>query len=108
MTVEEIKAAVTRLSAEEFSQFSQWFEEFVAEQWDRQIEADILAGRFDAAGKRAEADFERLSPDQRRELCDDDAPRAIALDDTLTNTELPAAGRRIFAMLDKEENVRTR
>ena len=25
---------------------------------DRQIEVDILAGRFDAAGKRAEADFE--------------------------------------------------
>ena len=35
-----------------------WFEEFLAEQWDRQIEADILAGRLDAAGRGAEEDFE--------------------------------------------------
>ena len=28
-----------------------WFEEFLAEQWDRQIEADILAGRLEAAGR---------------------------------------------------------
>ena len=58
MSVQEIEAAVARLSAEELSRFSQWFEEYVANQWDRQIEADILAGRFDAAGKRAEAEFE--------------------------------------------------
>ena len=58
MSVQEIETAVSRLSGDDLSQFSQWFEEFVAEQWDRQIEADILAGRFDAAGKRAEADFE--------------------------------------------------
>jgi hypothetical protein len=57
MSVQEIEVAVARLSAEELSRFSQWFEEYVAGQWDRQIEADILAGRFDAAGKRAEAEF---------------------------------------------------
>jgi hypothetical protein len=49
MSVQEIETAVTRLSADELSRFSQWFEEYVADQWDRQIEADILAGRFDAA-----------------------------------------------------------
>jgi hypothetical protein len=58
MSVQEIEAAVTKLSAEELSRFSQWFEDYVADQWDRQIEADILAGRFDTAGKRAEAEFE--------------------------------------------------
>jgi hypothetical protein len=58
MSVQEIEAAVTRLSAEELARFSQWFEEYAADQWDRQIEADIRAGRFDAAGKRAEAEFE--------------------------------------------------
>ena len=58
MSVQELEAAVTRLSPEELARFSQWMEEYVAEQWDRQIEADILAGRFDAAGKRAEAEFE--------------------------------------------------
>lgn len=58
MSVQEIETAVTHLSADELSRFSQWFEEYAADRWDRQIEADILAGRFDAAGKRAEAEFE--------------------------------------------------
>ena len=58
MSVQDIETAVARLSKEELTQFSQWFEEYVADEWDRQIEADILAGRFDAAGKRAKADYE--------------------------------------------------
>ncbi len=58
MSVQELEAAVTRLSPQELSHFSRWFQEYVAEQWDRQIEADILAGRFDAAGRRATAEFE--------------------------------------------------
>jgi hypothetical protein len=64
MSVEELQAAVAQLPAEELGRFSQWFEEFLAEQWDRQIEADILAGRLDAAGRRADEDFEagRCSP----------------------------------------------
>jgi len=37
---------------------AKWFEEFAAEQWDRQIEADIAAGRLNAVGKRADEDFE--------------------------------------------------
>ena len=58
MSVQDLESAVTGLSKEELARFSQWFEEYVADQWDRQIEADILAGRFDAAGKRAKADYE--------------------------------------------------
>lgn len=58
MSVEELQAAVAQLPAEEFARFSQWFEEFLADQWDRRIEADILAGRLDAAGRRADEDFE--------------------------------------------------
>jgi len=42
----------------ELDRFSQWFEEFLAEQWDRQIEADILTGRFGASGRRADKEFE--------------------------------------------------
>ena len=49
--------AISHLPAAEFARFSQWFEEYLAEQWDRKIEADILAGRLDAAGQRAEEDF---------------------------------------------------
>jgi len=58
MSVEELEIGVSRLSPEELARFSDWFEEFIADEWDRQIEADILAGRLDAAGKRADDDFE--------------------------------------------------
>lgn len=56
-TVQELEIAVSQLSASELMQFSAWFEEFVADQWDKKIEADILAGRLDAAGQRADDDF---------------------------------------------------
>ncbi len=58
MSVEELQTAVSDLPADEFAKFSQWFEEYLADRWDRKIEADILAGRLDAAGRRADEDFE--------------------------------------------------
>ena len=58
MSVQELEIAVTRLSKEELASFSQWLEEYMADEWDKQIEADILAGGFDAVGKRAIADHE--------------------------------------------------
>ena len=58
MSVEELQAAVSQLSAEELDRFSRWLEEFLAEQWDRRIEADILSGHLDIAGRRADEDFE--------------------------------------------------
>jgi hypothetical protein len=58
MNIEELEAAVAHLPPSDLARFSQWFEEFMAEQWDRRIESDILAGRLEAAGKRADEDFE--------------------------------------------------
>lgn len=46
-TVEEIEAAVAKLSPAKLAQFQAWFEEFVADAWDRQIENDVRAGRLD-------------------------------------------------------------
>ncbi len=57
-TIEDLQTAVAQLRAEELERFSHWFEEFLAEQWDRRIEADILAGRLEAGGRRAEEEFE--------------------------------------------------
>lgn len=39
--VEELEQAVSRLSNAELQQFSEWFELFLADQWDQKIEADI-------------------------------------------------------------------
>ena len=57
MSAQDLQAAVASLPPDELARFSAWFEEFMADQWDQQIEADILAGRFDAAGQRADEDF---------------------------------------------------
>jgi len=64
VSIAGLHSAVAQLPAEELGRFSRWFEEFLAEQWDRQIEADILAGRLDAAGRRAdeEAEAGRCTP----------------------------------------------
>jgi len=58
MSVEEIESVVSDLPATDLARFSQWFEEFIASQWDRQIEQDLLAGRLDAAIKRADDHYE--------------------------------------------------
>lgn len=55
--VQELEIAVSQLSANELRQFSEWFEEFIADQWDEKIEADVLAGRLDMAGKSADEEF---------------------------------------------------
>lgn len=51
--LQDIKQAVTELSPEEFEAFRAWFAEFDADNWDRQIEADVAAGRLDELCDRA-------------------------------------------------------
>ena len=58
MSLKELESAVAQLPADELSVFARWFEEYLADAWDRRIEADIQAGRLDEAGRRADADFE--------------------------------------------------
>ena len=58
MSVEELESVVSRLSADELSRFSEWFEEFLADQWDRKIERDVLSGRLDASVTRSNEHFE--------------------------------------------------
>lgn len=58
MSLQELESVITRLPQEDLSAFAKWFAEFFADEWDRRIEADILAGRLDEAGRRADADFE--------------------------------------------------
>ena len=52
-TLNDIEAAVAGLSQDELTRFRQWFAEFDARHWDRQIEEDIRAGKLDKLGDRA-------------------------------------------------------
>lgn len=64
MSITEIERAITELSPEEFARFREWFEEYCAEVWDKQIETDAKSGRLDKI--IAEADEEKRLIEERR------------------------------------------
>jgi len=57
MSVEELELAVKKLPQPDYACFAAWFAEYQAEQWDRQIEDDLRAGRLDAVIKNARDDI---------------------------------------------------
>jgi hypothetical protein len=52
-TLQEIEKAVRHLSSDDLARFRHWFAEWDAEAWDRQIEADVRAGRLDRLAEEA-------------------------------------------------------
>ncbi len=58
MSLQELEQAVSNLPEAELRAFADWFEEYVSNEWDRRIEADVAGGRLDGAGQRADDDFE--------------------------------------------------
>ena len=58
MSVHELESEVTRLSKPDLAAFVQWFEDFIADSWDKQIEADAASGKLDHLAKQADAQFE--------------------------------------------------
>ena len=45
--VEKIELLIKSLSPEELAQFREWFADFDAQIWDRQIQTDTAAGKLD-------------------------------------------------------------
>lgn len=58
MSLQELEAAVAGLPRHDLTAFKRWFDEYLADEWDRRIEEDVRAGRLDGAGRKADADFE--------------------------------------------------
>jgi hypothetical protein len=51
--VNDLERQVQSLSADELAAFRQWFAEFDADAWDRQLEGDVKAGKLDSLAERA-------------------------------------------------------
>jgi hypothetical protein len=51
--LEQITQQVEALEGEELKAFTDWFDEFRSDQWDRQIEADAKAGKLDKLAAEA-------------------------------------------------------
>lgn len=58
MSITEIEQAITKLSPGELARFREWFEEYCAEVWDKQIEADAKSGRLDRLISDADEEYE--------------------------------------------------
>ena len=41
MSLQDIESAIAQLSPAELAKLSEWFEEFLAREWDKQIEAEF-------------------------------------------------------------------
>jgi len=53
VTVRQIKGAVKALPHNELAAFRRWFQDFDAEAWDHEIEADAASGKLDALAEQA-------------------------------------------------------
>ena len=56
--VEKLVHEVRVLSRDELSAFREWFQEYDAEQWDRQIAEDCRAGELDELAGKAISDHQ--------------------------------------------------
>lgn len=56
-TIQSIEEQVKQLSAEELREFREWFLEWDADDWDRQIERDAECGKLDALAAEALAEY---------------------------------------------------
>ena len=52
-TVAEITGAVKRLPKKDLARFRKWFVEFDAAAWDKQLAADVAAGKLDRFAREA-------------------------------------------------------
>ena len=58
-TLDELKRGVETLPRKQLREFQEWLSEYVADEWDRQIEEDAAAGKFDRLSSEAIAADER-------------------------------------------------
>ncbi len=72
-TLQEIEAAIERLSPAEIDRLAAWFEERFQSHWDRVLEADSASGRLDDAYDR---------------LVKEDGDEEVPLDDFLDDQKL--------------------
>jgi hypothetical protein len=64
-TISEIEAAIKRLPPDEARKLSDWLVDYLDDDWDRQMTADLEGGKLDRLIESAEAD---IAADRVRDL----------------------------------------
>ena len=57
-TLQEIESAIKRLDDGSLGELSGWFEDFLAEKWEKRFAEDVAAGKFEQLGAAADRAFE--------------------------------------------------
>jgi uncharacterized protein YcbX len=57
MSIQELKQAVTQLPPKDLARFREWFNEFDAQVWEKQFEADAKSGKLDKIVEQALNDY---------------------------------------------------
>jgi hypothetical protein len=55
--IEHLENQIRELSNEELAKLREWFADFDAEVWDRQMEADAKSGKLDRLAEKALRDY---------------------------------------------------
>ena len=58
-TVQDIETAIEQLDESSLGQLSGWFEEHLAEKWERRFATDAESGKLDKLGEAADRAFEQ-------------------------------------------------
>ncbi|HEX3889477.1 MAG TPA: hypothetical protein VHX90_01385 [Verrucomicrobiae bacterium] len=58
-SVQDIESAIERLDDSSLGQLSSWFEDYLAEKWERRFARDVNEGKFDRLGEAADRAFEQ-------------------------------------------------
>lgn len=56
--VERLEGDIQELSRGELAAFRDWFRKYDSDEWDRQIEEDVKAGRLDSLAEEAVAEHD--------------------------------------------------
>jgi hypothetical protein len=57
--IETLEREIEKLSAEELAAFRDWFASYDSDAWDRQLQADVKAGKLDRLAAEAMAEHRR-------------------------------------------------
>ena len=57
MSIQELEQAVTQLPPKDLARFRKWFDEFDAQVWDEQFEADAESGKLGKIAEQALNDY---------------------------------------------------
>ncbi|HQR43781.1 MAG TPA: hypothetical protein PLX97_13900 [Gemmatales bacterium] len=64
MSLKDIERAITQLPASELTELANWFQDYLDDEWDRELEQDVKSGKLDSMLRQAQTELDagRVTP----------------------------------------------